>query len=174
MHWRHCNGRQGSPRFKGDPRVGWDDLEPNRPYLSNFLTWYSKSGNFPIEIPIKNKKWPLNFSYGSIILKIVLWAHFTITHAMLLKRVKRLNEKSSICNRLVKTCRLSSLHCRQEQQKAALFTVSPCFTNSLVLKIHNCSSDLVGWWRSLFEATLHWKRRWWWYWRVNMVIEWFG
>ena len=27
--------------------------------------------------------WPLNLSYGSIILKIVLWAHFTITHAML-------------------------------------------------------------------------------------------
>ena len=36
-----------------------------------------------IEIPIKNEKWPLNLSYGSIILKIVLWAHFTITHAVL-------------------------------------------------------------------------------------------
>ena len=36
---------------------------------------------FPIEIPIK--KWPLNLGYGSIILKIVSWAHFTTTHAVL-------------------------------------------------------------------------------------------
>ena len=78
-----AKGRQGSPRFKGDPRVGWDELEPNRSYLSHFPTWYSKSGHFPIEIPIKNEKWPPTPSYGSIILKIVLWAHFTITHAVL-------------------------------------------------------------------------------------------
>ena len=54
-----------------------------RSYLSHFPTWYSKSGHFPIEIPIKNEKWPPTPSYGSIILKIVLWAHFTITHAVL-------------------------------------------------------------------------------------------
>ena len=35
------------------------------------------------EIPIKNEKWPPTPSYGSIILKIVLWAHFTIPHAVL-------------------------------------------------------------------------------------------
>ena len=50
-----ANGRQGSPRFKRDPRVGWDELEPNRSYLSHFRTWYSKLGHFPIEIPIKNE-----------------------------------------------------------------------------------------------------------------------
>ena len=68
---RVAKGRQGSPRVKGDPRVGWDELEPNRSYLSHFPTWYSKyskSGHFPIEIPIKNEKWtkklltPLNHS----------------------------------------------------------------------------------------------------------------
>ena len=80
--FRHvANGRQGSPRFKGDPRDEWDELRPDRSYLSHFPPWYSKSGHFPIEIPIKNKKWPLNLSYGSIILKI--WAHFIITHAVL-------------------------------------------------------------------------------------------
>ena len=36
-----------------------------------------------IEIPIKNEKRPLNLSYGSVILKIILWAHLTITHAVL-------------------------------------------------------------------------------------------
>ena len=55
-----------SPRFKGDPRVGWDVLEPNWSYLSNFPTWYSKLAHFPIEIPIKNEKWPPNLGYGSI------------------------------------------------------------------------------------------------------------
>ena len=72
-----------SPRFKEDPRVGWDELEPNRSYLSHFPTWYSKLGHFPIEIPIKNEKWPPTPSYGSIILKIVLWAYFTSSHAVL-------------------------------------------------------------------------------------------
>ena len=53
---RHVtNGRQGSPRFKGDPRVGWDELEPNRSYLSHFPTWYSRSDHFPIEIPIRGR-----------------------------------------------------------------------------------------------------------------------
>ena len=33
---------------------------------------------------IKNEKWPLTPSNGSIILNIVLWAHFTILHAVLL------------------------------------------------------------------------------------------
>ena len=80
---RVANGRQGFPRSKGDPRDGWDELEPNRSYLSHFTTWYSKSGHFPIEIPIKNENWPLTPSYGSIILKIVLWAHFTNSHAVL-------------------------------------------------------------------------------------------
>ena len=64
-------------------RVGWDELEPNRSYLSHFPTWYSKSGHFPIESPIKNEKWPLGLSYGSIILQIVLWPYFTITHVVL-------------------------------------------------------------------------------------------
>ena len=76
-------GRQGFPRSKGDPRDGRDELEPNRSYLSHFTTWYSKSGHFPIENPIKNENWPLTPSYGSIILKIVLWAHFTNSHAVL-------------------------------------------------------------------------------------------
>ena len=80
MSPRVANGRQGFPRSKGDPRDGWDELEPNRSYLSHFPTWYSKSGHFPIEIPIKNKKWPLGLSYGCI---IVLWPYFTITHAVL-------------------------------------------------------------------------------------------
>ena len=52
--------------IKGDPRDGWDELKPDRSYLSHFPPWYSKSGHFPIEIPIKNEKWPLNLSYGSI------------------------------------------------------------------------------------------------------------
>ena len=53
---RHVtNGRQGSPRFKGDPRVGWDESEPNRSYLSHFPTWYSRSDHFPIEIPIRGR-----------------------------------------------------------------------------------------------------------------------
>ena len=34
------------------------------------------------EIPIKNKKCLQVWEYGFIILKIVLWAHFTITHAV--------------------------------------------------------------------------------------------
>ena len=80
---RVAKGRQGFPRSKGDPRDGWDELEPNRSYLSHFTTWYSKSGHFAIENPIKNENWPLTPSYGSIILKIVLWAHFTNSHAVL-------------------------------------------------------------------------------------------
>ena len=70
-------------KVQGNPMVGWDELEPNRSYLSHFPTWYSKSGHFPIEIPIKNEKWPPTPSYGSIILKIVLWAYFTSSHAVL-------------------------------------------------------------------------------------------
>ena len=55
--FRHvAHGRQGSPRFKGDPRVGWNELEPNQSILSHSLTWYSKLGHFPIEIPIKKRK----------------------------------------------------------------------------------------------------------------------
>ena len=78
--FRHvANGRQGSPRFKGDPMDGWDELKPDRSYLSHFPPWYSKSGQFPI----KNEKWPLGLSYGSIILQIVLWPYFTITHVVL-------------------------------------------------------------------------------------------
>ena len=53
---RVANGRQGFPRSKGDPRDGWDELLPDRSYLSHFPTWYSKSGHFPIEIPIKKDK----------------------------------------------------------------------------------------------------------------------
>ena len=52
-HFQAC--RQGLPGPKGDPRDGWDELEPDRSYLSHFPTWYSKSGHFPIEIPIKNE-----------------------------------------------------------------------------------------------------------------------
>ena len=52
---RVVKSRQGSPRFKRDLRVGWDELEPNRSYLNHFPTWYSKLGHFPIEIPIKNE-----------------------------------------------------------------------------------------------------------------------
>ena len=37
-----AKGRRKSPRFKGDPRVGWDELEPNWSYLGLFSTWYSK------------------------------------------------------------------------------------------------------------------------------------
>ena len=74
-----AKGRQGFPRTKGDPRNGLDELKPDRSYLSHFPPWYSKSGQFPI----KNEKWPLGLSYGSIILKIVLWPYFTITHAVL-------------------------------------------------------------------------------------------
>ena len=39
---------------------------------------------FPLEFPLKTKCLQ-NLSYGSIIVKIVLWAHFTITHAVLCK-----------------------------------------------------------------------------------------
>ena len=71
----------------GKKRSGWPlgltPLEQNRSYLSHFPTWYSKSGHFPIEIPIKNEKWPPTPGFGSIILKIVLWPYFTKTHAML-------------------------------------------------------------------------------------------
>ena len=31
--------------------------QPWGPPWTYFPTWYSKSGHFPIEIPIKNKKW---------------------------------------------------------------------------------------------------------------------
>ena len=79
MSPRVAKGRQGFPRSKEDPRDGWDELKPDRSYLSHFPPWYSKSGQFPI----KNEKWPLGLSYGSIILKIVLWPYFTITHAVL-------------------------------------------------------------------------------------------
>ena len=79
MSPRVAKGRQGLPRSKGDPRDGWDELKPDRSYLSHFPPWYSKSGQFPI----KNEKWPLGLSYGSIILKIVWWPYFTITHAVL-------------------------------------------------------------------------------------------
>ena len=65
--------------IKGDPRDGWDESKPDWSY---FPPWYSKSGHFPIEIPIKNKKCLHNWGYGSIILKIVLWAHFTIRKAI--------------------------------------------------------------------------------------------
>ena len=37
---------------------------------------------FSIEISIKNKKCLQNWGYGSIIPKIILWAHYTITHAV--------------------------------------------------------------------------------------------
>ena len=76
---RVAKSRQVSLRFKGDPMDGWDELKPDRSYLSHFPPWYSKSGQFPI----KNEKWPLGLSYGSIILKIVLWPYFTLTHAVL-------------------------------------------------------------------------------------------
>merc|ERR1712001_555343 len=36
-----------------------------------------------LENPIKNENLPLTPSYGSIILKIVLWAHFTNSHVVL-------------------------------------------------------------------------------------------
>ena len=68
-------------KVQGGPQ-GWLRW-PNQSYLSHFPTWYSKSGHFLIEIPIKKENWPPDLSYGSIILKIVLWAHFTITHAVL-------------------------------------------------------------------------------------------
>ena len=81
--FRHvANGRQGSPRFKGDPRDGWDELKPDWSYLSHFPPWYSKLGHFPIEIPIKNKKCLHNWGYRSIILKIIFWAPYTIKHAV--------------------------------------------------------------------------------------------
>ena len=84
-----ANGRQGS-------------LEPNRSYLSHFTTWYSKSGHFAIENPIKNENWPLTPSYGSIILKIVLWAHFTNSHAVL-RGSSDFFEKSVFWDRLMNT-----------------------------------------------------------------------
>ena len=99
---RVANGRQGFPRSKGDPRDGWDELEPNRSYLSHFTTWYSKSGHFPIENPIKNENWPLTPSYRSIILKIVLWAHFTNSHAVL-RGSSNFFEKSVFWDRLMWT-----------------------------------------------------------------------
>ena len=68
--------------IQGDPRDGWDELKPDPSYLSHFPPWYSKSGHFPIELPIKNKKCLQNWEYGSIIRKIILWAHFTITHVV--------------------------------------------------------------------------------------------
>ena len=104
--FRHvANGRQGSPRFKGDPRDGWDELKPDRSYLSHFPPLYSKSGHFPIEIPIKNEKWPLNFSYGSIILKIVLWAHYHNTCRV--TRVNRFFENNLFWNTLLDKTRFS-------------------------------------------------------------------
>ena len=54
---RVAKGRQVSPRFKGDPMDGWDELKPDRSYLSHFPPWYSKSGHFPIEIPIKMRSY---------------------------------------------------------------------------------------------------------------------
>ena len=78
--------RQGFPRSQGDPRVGWDELEPNRSYLSHFPTRYSKSGHFPIEIPIKNENLSLNAILLSITLKIFLWPPLTQRHGWLRER----------------------------------------------------------------------------------------
>ena len=76
--------------IKGDPKDGWDELKPDQSYLSHFPPWYSKN-----EIPIENKKCPHNNGYGSTILKIVLWAHFTITHAVLSQSTEILKKKKN-------------------------------------------------------------------------------
>ena len=69
---RVAKGRQVSPRFKGDPMDGWDELKPDQSYLSHFQPWYSKSGQFPIEIPIKNTLNTKIFPQNDILLSITL------------------------------------------------------------------------------------------------------
>ena len=34
-----AKGRQGSPRFKGDPRDGWDELKPDQSYFSHLQAY---------------------------------------------------------------------------------------------------------------------------------------
>ena len=87
---RVAKGRQRSPRVykvQGGPQ-GWVRWVITRSIIfkSVFLHDIQNLAISPLkspEIPIKNEKWPLTPSYRSIILKIVLWAHFTITHAVL-------------------------------------------------------------------------------------------
>ena len=67
--------------IQGDPRDGWDELKPDRSYLSHFPPWYSKSGHFPIEIPIKKRKWLVSF-YGSIKFVFGLWPYHTYPHGL--------------------------------------------------------------------------------------------
>ena len=71
-----AKGRQGSPRVakvQGGPQ-GWVRWVKTRSIIfESFSAMIFKIKNCPIEIPIKNEKWPLDLSYGSIILKIVLW-----------------------------------------------------------------------------------------------------
>ena len=61
-----AKGRQGPPRaakgFQG-PRgtPGMGEMSFNQ--IDHFPTWYSKSGRFPIENPIKNENLSLNAIY---------------------------------------------------------------------------------------------------------------
>ena len=76
-----AKGRQGSPRVskvQGGPQ-GWVRWVKTKSIIfKSFSDMIFKIGPFPHWNSIKNKKLPLNLSYGSIILKIILWAHFTI------------------------------------------------------------------------------------------------
>ena len=66
--FRHvANGRQGSPRFKGDPRDGWDELKPDRSYLSHFPPWYSKSKSAPLKFPLKTTRSVKNCAWESLL-----------------------------------------------------------------------------------------------------------
>ena len=83
--------RQGFPRSKGDPRDGWDELQPDRSYLNHFSTWYSKSGHFPIEIPINShlkRKWLVSYCLWVYNFFGGLWPYPTYKHGL----PKRLSE----------------------------------------------------------------------------------
>ena len=50
--------------IQGDPRDGWDELKPDRSYLSHFATWYSKSTHFSIEMH-RNRHWKQKWHFCS-------------------------------------------------------------------------------------------------------------
>ena len=49
--------------IKGDPRDGWDELKPDRSYLSHFPPWYSKSKSAPLKFPLKTTRSVKNYKH---------------------------------------------------------------------------------------------------------------
>ena len=76
-------------------RQTWDELKPDRSHLSHFPQWYSKSGHFPIEIPIKNTLNTKIFPQNDILLSITQNFFLTSSNAWVVRRTK-LNSKKGV------------------------------------------------------------------------------